>query len=273
MLPLLLALATAHAAPTPADSLLNDPDRGWAIEPTAELGFVAPLAHTIQLGRDGTEFDYVKEGGQDNLFLVSRWSLDLRIDRHTVTLLYQPLDLRTSREVERPLVFDGVRFPVGGGIDARYGFDFYRGSYTWDVLPADDAELSLGGSLQIRNATIAFTSADGERRTTNRDIGPVPIVKVRGRWDGDVGFWGFEADGFYAPIRYLNGGRSDVVGAILDASVQAGLKGSKGVEPFLALRYLGGGADGTSSRPDPGKDGYVKNWLNLATLTVGAHVR
>ncbi|MFT4626607.1 MAG: hypothetical protein ACI8PZ_005284 [Myxococcota bacterium] len=268
-----IALTAAYAAPVPEGSILNDPDRGWQLEPAVELGFLAPLSHKIQFGRDGTYFNYIQDGGQDNLFFVTRWSLDLRIDRHTVTVLYQPLTLKTSTEVTRPLVFDNVRFGKGGGLESVYGFDFYRGSWTWDLLPDDDAELGLGASLQIRNATIGFTSADGEQRTTNRDIGPVPIIKLRGRWDGEVGFWGFEADGFYAPIKYINGGNSDVVGAIADLSIRAGLKANRGVEPFLNLRYLGGGAEGTSSNPDPGKDGYVRNWLHFATLTVGAYVR
>ena len=272
----LVAALVAAAAPTPADSVLNSAERPWALEPSAELGFLAPLYHTIQLGRDGTDdFSYIQEGGQDNLFLVARLAMDIRVGprkRNTFTLLYQPLDLRTTREIERPLVFDGVRF-TEGGLDARYGFDFYRGSWTWDFLESEDAELGLGCSLQIRNANIQFTSADGEQRTTNRNIGPVPILRLRGRWDGDVGFWGFEADGFYAPIKYLNGGDSDVVGAIADVSLRAGLKGSKGIEPYLNLRYLGGGAEGTSRRPDPGKDGYTENWLHVATLTVGTYLR
>jgi len=39
------------------------------------------------------------------------------------------------------------------------------------------------------------------------------------------------------------------------------------------LRYIGGGADGTSSDPDPGKDGYNKNWLSFMTLTLGVNLR
>ena len=271
----LTALA-ALAASTPEDSILNRAERPWVLEPSAELGFLAPLSHTIQFGRDGTDdFSYIKEGGQDNLFLVARLAMDVRVGpnkRNTFTLLYQPLDLQTTREVERPLVFDGVRF-AEGGVNFRYGFDFYRGSWTWDFLADEDAEFGFGASLQIRNANIQFTSADGEKRTTNRNIGPVPVLRMRGRWDGDVGFYGFEVDGFYAPIKYLNGGDSDVVGAIADASFRAGLKGSNGIEPYLNLRYIGGGAEGTSARPDPGKDGYTENWLHVATLTVGAYVR
>lgn len=272
---LLTATPTADAAPTPPNSTLNEEGRALRIEPGAELGFLAPLSHTIQLGNDGSDFDYVKEGGQDNLFLVSRWTLDLRIrERSTVTFLYQPLDIRTEQTATRDLRFDGLDFVQGTPIDMRYGFDFYRVSYTRDIIPDEKRELALGASLQIRNAAISFSSADGTLRTVNRDIGPVPVLKVRGRFEGQQRtWWGFEADGFYAPIKYLNGGTTDVVGAILDASVRAGFKASNGVEPFLNLRYLGGGSDGTSSDPDPGKDGYSQNWLNFVTVTAGVYLR
>ena len=78
-----------------------------------------------------------------------------------------------------------------------------------------------------------------------------------------------EADGFYAPISYINGSDNEVVGAILDASLRQGLHVTENVGAFLNLRYLGGGAVGTSDDdPGPG-DGYVKNWLNFLTVTAG----
>ncbi|MEL6346981.1 MAG: hypothetical protein AAFV53_27960 [Myxococcota bacterium] len=275
MLTLISMLNAALAAPVPNNSLLNQDNRNFQVELGAEVGFLAPLSHTIQFGNDGTEFDYVRQGGQDNLFTITRWSADLRLnDRHTVTFLYQPLNLVTTQKAKEDLVFDGILFTEGTGLNLRYGFDFYRASYTYDLLPDDKKEWGIGLSLQIRNATIDFTSADGTLRTTNRDIGPVPIIKTRGRFElKNRAWWGFEADGFYAPIRYLNGGQTDVVGAILDASLRYGVKLNRGIEPFLNLRYLGGGADGTEADPDPGKDGYVRNWLNFATVSIGVYVR
>ena len=270
-----LVASTALAAPVPEDSLLNTDKRRWRIEPGAEIGFLAPLSHEIQFGKDGSTIDYIEEGGQDNLFPFTRWTIDLRLkDRSTVTFLYQPLDVKTSQVATRDLRIDGIDFSTGTPIDFRYGFDFYRASYTYDLFPDEERELGLGLSLQIRNATIGFTSADGELRTTNRDIGPVPVLKVRGRFEGERRtWWGFEADGFYAPIKYLNGSNTDVVGAILDASVRAGGRASSGVEPFISVRYLGGGAEGTSKNPDPGKDGYTSNWLHFGTVSLGFLLR
>ncbi|MCC7382177.1 MAG: hypothetical protein IT384_10120 [Deltaproteobacteria bacterium] len=237
-----------------------------------ELGFLAPLAHTIELSKSGTELDYVRDGGQDNLFFVARLSGELALfESHRIIFLYQPLNLETSVLLEKDLVVDDERFVAGTALDLRYGFDFYRLSYLYDFWGDDPRqELSIGGSLQLRNATINFTSGDGTQRRTARDIGPVPALKVRGQWSLTERVWlGLEADGMYAPIKYLNGGASDVVGAILDASVRAGIQVAPGIDAFLNVRYLGGGASGTSKKKSGPGDGYTDNWLNFLFITLG----
>ena len=105
-----------------------------------------------------------------------------------------------------------------------YKFPFYRVSYLHDFSKNPKTELAFGFSLQIRNATIEFESLDGSLFRSNRNIGPVPILKVRWRHDYHSGWWlGAEADGFYAPISYINGSENEVIGAILDASIRAGI--------------------------------------------------
>lgn len=81
-----------------------------------------------------------------------------------------------------------------------------------------------------------------------------------------------EADGIYAPVSYLNGSDNEIVGAILDASLRAGLKVNKPGTVFINLRYLGGGATGTSTRDIWPGDGYVKNWLHFLTFSAGVIV-
>lgn len=242
------------------------------------MGFVDPVYHTVQFGRSGTRFDYVSDGGQDVLFPTMRFSLESTFSRrHTLIFLYQPIDLRTSETLRSDLLVDDVRFPAGSPVDFRYGFDFYRLSYLYDFLDERDAdELSIGASLQIRNAIIVFTSADGSLRRSNRDVGPVPALKSRGRFGIGRGVWlGYEADGMYAPVKYINGGRSDVVGAILDFSARAGYRVSDTLDLFFNVRYLGGGAKGTSkadAERGPG-DGYTSNWLHFLSSTVGVELR
>ncbi len=266
----LMALAMAG----PNDSLLNAPD-GPQLVLNAELGFTAPISHTIQFGQDGDEINYITEGGQDNLFPFARFQAEAIFGkRHTVTLLYQPLVLTTDVVFSEDKRVDGVLFEAGTPMDLRYGFSFWRGSYTYDLAKSDDIETGIGLSLQIRNATIDFASSDGELQSSNRNIGPVPVLKFRHRRPvGERFFVGGEVDGFWAPIRYFNGGSSDVEGAIIDLSLRGGMTMLHGTESYLNLRWVGGGAVGTSSNPEPGSDGFNRNWLHTLSLSVGATIR
>ncbi len=249
------------AAPVPAPR--RDPQ--VALDAVVELGALMPLYHHVQFGRDGTEFDYVGEGGQDVLFPFARLSMELQLSRHRVIFLYQPLELETKVVAERAVTVDGLTFPRETPLDLNYGFPFYRLSYLYDVARAP----ALGASLQIRDATITFTSADGNARRSRRDVGPVPALKARAVYTAPTGwFFGGEVDGFYAPVKYLNGGDSDVVGAIIDANLRAGYELRPRLEGFVNLRWLGGGAEG-SSDPEGFSDGYTQNWLHFLTVSLG----
>lgn len=240
------------------------------VQTRVEVGFLDVLSHKIQFDKGGTYFDYEADGGQDTLSAFVRPSVELGKGRHRFVFLYQPLELNSAVTLTEDLIVDDLTFAAGTPMDLQYAFPFYRASYMYDVAPSEAWEVSLGGSLQLRNATITFTSADGTQRRSNRDVGPVPILKARVRYNGEGGwFVGTEVDGFYAPVKYINGGRSDVVGAIVDWSVRGGYKVSPQLEGFLNLRWIGGGAEGTSRDNDGFGDGYNKNWLNFFTVSVG----
>lgn len=271
------AAAATAAAPARAEDAPAMPPRPVTGAAVGEMGFVDPIHHTVQFGKSGTRFDYVENGGQDVLFPTMRLSAEVTVcGAHTLIFLYQPLDLQTRETLREDLVVDDVVFPAETPVDFRYGFDFYRASYLYDLWShSPDDELSVGGGLQIRNAIIDFTSADGLLRKSNRDVGPVPLFKARLRKAVGGGLWlGAEADGMYAPVKYINGGRSDVVGAILDLSGRIGYRLSGPLDLFLNVRYLGGGAKGTSksdAERGPG-DGYTSNWLHFWASTVGARL-
>jgi hypothetical protein len=239
----------------------------------AELGFLAALWHKVQFGQNGTFFDYVKEGGQDNLYSVTRFSVEAELfRRHTVIFLYQPLEIDTRVLLPNDLRVDGLTFPAGTPMELRYGFPFYRGSYLYDLVEDPRHELSIGLGLQLRNATIEFASQDGTLFRSNRDVGPVPLLKSRGRLGLPRGaFIGYEVDGLYAPISYINGSDNEVTGAIVDLSLRGGFALPLNTEAFLNVRYIGGGATGQSD-PEPPGDGYTKNWLHFLTVSIGASI-
>lgn len=237
-----------------------------------EMGFLAVLNHKAQFSETGTYINYVKEGGQDVLFPVRRMSLELEInDKHIISFLYQPLRLESTTTLDRDLIIDDLVFPEGTAVDFLYDFPFYRISYMKEFLSDNEQwDFAFGGGLQLRNATINFESTDGELFRSNRDLGPVPLLKFRTRYNvNERTFTEIEADGLYAPVSYLNGSDNEVVGAILDFSIRQGLHVTEHIESYINLRYIGGGAVGTSEDdPGPG-DGYVKNWLHFMTVTGG----
>jgi hypothetical protein len=263
----------SQIAPKYKATLAKPPNVEWFLG--AELGFLAVASHVVQLSNDGTRFNYRDDGGQDVLFPFFRLSTDLKFKgRHTIVFLYQPLKLTGETVLSQDTTFDGVVFPAGTPLNSTYGFPFWRISYLYDFLRRSGDEVSIGFSLQIRNSTITFTSADGTLRADRRNIGPVPALKFRGRWGFENGvWWGTEIDGIYAPISGINGSSNEITGALLDASLRVGYDFSDRVAGFFNLRYLGGGAVGTESNPDSPSDGYTKNWLHFITVSLGVEFR
>ena len=269
----LLASALSPASATENTSLLNPSGATWTLHPHYEIGTLAPLTNRIQVGKKGTDFDYIEDGGQNNLFQFQRFEMWFQKNgQHHLGFLLQPCDLRTTTEVlpGKQLQFYNVVFPENTPMAFRYGFDYYRATYMYDWREGISEQLSFGVGLQIRNATLNFQSLDGELQNSNRDIGFVPLLTTAGKFERENNlWWGFDAGGAFAPIKYINGSESDIVGALLDASIRGGMHLKQGTDTFVNLRYIGGGSEGTDSNPDPGQPAYVLNWLNFVTLSVG----
>jgi len=240
-----------------------------------ELGAVNVVSHKLQLGKSGTNFDLRRDGRQDTMFLFGRLSAELEVDdHHQIILLYQPINLRTETVLMDELVADDVTFPAMTGLEIFYGFDIYRLSYAYDFLTDPEQELALGFSMQVRNFRSSYLATDGEQSVSNTNIGPVPVIKVRGRHQlSRANFWyGGEVDAFYANIPFINGGDDPVEGLIVDASLRAGVTIGELIKPYANLRYIGGGGKGTSSDKVGFGDGYSSNWLHTIAFTLGAEL-
>ena len=264
-----------HRRHTRAGFRLNDPDSWIQFRPTLELGFLGVAKHNIQFGKGTTKFDYLKDGGQDNLFFF--WRIAARLvlfKNHNIKFLYQPLNLKTNSKLKRDVRIDTVDFPQGTPLKSRYGFDFYRATYTYRFLNRWGLQIAAGGGFQIRNARITFTSADGTARFDNGNIGPVPLLSLEARYNINDRFWlETEVDGFYAWLKFANGGDDPIVGAILDASIRAGFNLNHFIETFINVRYVGGGARGTSEDESIPYDGFTNNWIHLITVSLGLGVK
>lgn len=246
-------------------------NQGLEFKVGSEFGFLSVLSHKVQFDQDGTYFDYAKDGGQDVLFPFKRFTAEISKNRNTFVLLYQPLKLESTVTLNNDLEVNDLVFPAGSAVNLLYGFPFYRVSYMRELIKKDSKNsFEIGASLQIRNATISFESTDGSLYRTNRDVGPVPAFKMRGRRYFSETFFGeFEVDGMYAPISYLNGSDNEITGAIVDASLRTGFEINRNFETFFNVRYLAGGAVGSSDSDDGPGDGYTRNWLHFGTVSAG----
>lgn len=257
------------------NSFINKKSNWYNFQGGLELGFLDVISHTIQFGTNGTKFDYVNEGGQGILFSFSRITAEIMLhDRHNLIFLTQPLEIRTNALLRRNIVVDDLTFPENTHLKLKYGFTFYRISYLYDFNKETDKEFALGLSLQLRNASIIFASADGSLLRTNENVGPVPIFKFRYRRPINKGFWiGAEVDGFYVSGKYITGSENDFEGAILDASIRFGFELTNYLDTFFNIRYLGGGAKGTEENDSGPGDGFTDNWLKTTSISLGFYIR
>ncbi len=255
------SIASAESSPKPE----------WQTRLRAELGTVGVQNHVIKFGKNGTQFDYLKDGDQDILYPYQRFeAIFSDSDGSSIYFVYQPLELLSTPILDRDVVIDGETFAKDTPMNLRYSFPFYRVSYV-STSQSGDSSWGWGGSLQIRNASINFTSVDGTKRRNNQNIGPVPTLKFV--YESSLLSscrWGAELDTMYAPVKYLNGSDSDVVGAFTDLSLRASTPLNwQSARSFVALRYIGGGASGTSKPPKGRNDGFTSNWIDLISFSLG----
>lgn len=277
-----MVLEEPAAARTDADGVIdgirafsfNPPGADLRVKPVAEFGALFVVKHQYQGGSDGTDFNLRRDGGQATAFLSWRISAELELfERHQIILLYQPIDLRTRATLTEDLRVNGLTFPSGTPMQFRYGFDFYRLSYMYDFMPEAEDELAIGLSLQLRVANLEFSSLDGTLQRTSQNLGPVPLLKFRGRYtfDNDI-FIGTEIDGIGIQFPSDQG---SVLGLFFDTSIRAGYSPTAWAETYLNLRYLGGGARGPGSEPLSSEfgDGFNDNFIHALNLSVGFAVK
>jgi len=212
-------------------------------------------------GATGTRYDADDVGQQDNLLLSQRTSIELARGRHRAIFLYAPFESSTKVTLAADLQFRDTRFLAGTVVEHRYLFDGYRGSYLYRLLERESVTIEVGGSLQVRNAEVAFDSRDGAQRAAENDIGVVFAAKARVWYRPAVNTWwaALEADAF-STFGLVPGVR----GAIYDVQLAAGYPVANGIDVVFGARLLGGGA--TVEERD------IYNWANFVVLTAGLRV-
>jgi hypothetical protein len=198
----------------------------------------------LETGAVGTGYNNVRiPGDQGTLFslkddLKSKTEIFLRLranytikSRHTLSLLYAPLETVSKGNVPYDLFFEGATFPANTNLTGTYKFNSYRFTYRYEIVLKPKFEFGLGFTAKIRDARIALASPALESEKTN--VGFVPIINFRMLWKMDEKFGILlEGDALAAP----QGRAEDVlIAANYRVNDHFGLK--------AGYRILEGGAD------------------------------
>ena len=197
-----------------------------------ETGAVATGYNNVRIpGDQGTLFSM-----KDDLIPKTKIFYRIRVSytiktRHTLSLLYAPLEIKSDGNVSNDILFEGVTFPANTDLAGTYKFNSYRLTYRYDIVLKPKFEFGLGFTAKIRDARIRLASATMESEKTN--VGFVPIINFRMLWKPyeKIGIL-LEGDALAAP----QGRAEDIlIAATYRASDWLGLK--------AGYRILEGGAD------------------------------
>lgn len=151
--------------------------------------------------------------------------------RHTLSLLYAPLEVKSEGSVQSDISFAGELFPANSDIKATYKFNSYRLTYRYDFIQKPKLDFGLGFTAKIRDARIALESNGllGEKS----NVGFVPIINFRLmlRVDDKFGLL-LEGDALAAPQ-----GRAE------DILIAATYRANEHIRIRAGYRILEGGAD------------------------------
>jgi hypothetical protein len=198
----------------------------------------------LETGAVGSGYNNVRiPGDQGTLFslkndLIPKTEFFFRIrvnytikSRHTLSLLYAPLETVSNGNLPYDIFFEGVTFPANTDLKGTYKFNSYRLTYRYEIVKRPKFEFGLGFTAKIRDAKVSLASAGLESEKAN--IGFVPIINFRMLWKLDEKFGILlEGDALAAP----QGRAEDVlIAATYRISDHLGLK--------AGYRILEGGAD------------------------------
>jgi hypothetical protein len=197
-----------------------------------ETGIVYTGYNNVRIsGNQGTLFslknDLIPKGG---FFFRLRLNYTIK-SRHTISLLYAPLETKSKGTVANDILFEGVVFPANSEIIGTYKFNSYRLTYRYEIVQKSRFKFGLGFTAKIRDAKIALSSNGLVSEKTN--LGFVPIINFRLLWEINNKFGILlDGDALAAPQ-----GRAE------DVLIATTYKLSKNLSIRAGYRMLEGGAN------------------------------
>lgn len=151
--------------------------------------------------------------------------------RHTISLLFAPLETKSEGSVSNDISFDGVVFPANIRLNGTYKFNSYRLTYRYDIVNKPRILFGIGFTAKIRDASISLSSPGLTAEKTN--VGFVPIINFRLLWkiNDKIGLL-LDGDALAAPQ-----GRAE------DVLIAATYKFSDNFDVRAGYRILEGGAN------------------------------
>lgn len=197
-----------------------------------ESGAVITGYNNVRIPGDaGTQFS-LKSDLDPNLTTFVRIRAGYTIDsRHTLSVLYAPLIVKSIGKTNKQIVFNGVTFPSNTSLNGSYKFNSYRITYRYDLVKNPNFEFGLGFTAKIRDAEISLNSLGLE--SSKKNVGFVPIINFKLNWNIDEKFGVLlEGDALAAPQ-----GRAE------DVLFAGTYKFSDKLKGRFGYRILEGGAD------------------------------
>jgi hypothetical protein len=197
-----------------------------------ETGAVTTGYNNVRIpGDKGTLFSMKDDlTSKTEIFFRLRANYTIKL-RHTLSLLYAPLETVSKGDLPYEVSFDGVTFPANTDLTGTYKFNSYRLTYRYEIVTKPNFEFGLGLTAKIRDAKISLESTGMASEKTN--VGFVPIINFRMLWKPYEKFGILlEGDALAAP----QGRAEDVlIAGTFRVSERFGLK--------AGYRILEGGAD------------------------------
>jgi len=101
--------------------------------------------------------------------------------RHTISLLYAPLEIKSAGRVTYKISFNGVLFDADTDLNSIYKFHSYRLTYRYHLISQTKIILDLGFTAKIRDANVHLYST--KQTTESTSIGFVPIINFNFNWN------------------------------------------------------------------------------------------
>lgn len=147
-----------------------------------ESGLVFTGYNDVRIpGDKGTAFSLKDDlSPETEFFYRLRLSYTIK-SRHTISLLYAPLEIKSKGSAAKDILFEGVVFPANTELEGTYKFNSYRITYRYDIVKTPGFELGLGATGKIRDAKVALSSPGLSSEKTN--VGFVPLINFRLLWN------------------------------------------------------------------------------------------